>query len=678
MSYFSDVMAEGPIALYKLDEPAGSTVFVDSSGNGRDGAIDAGVTLDQASFMPSQSEGCWQMNAAEGGLVTGASWMVPASGEITYLAPCYITLYDSDTTVLAARANIAGSNAASIKAWSITVTGTGGVQGRIYSGTGATVVLSSAAGVVPLNTPCLVAFRQNATSVQFLVNGVVVATSALAGGLVSFATNTAPLSIARSQTTSVYGFNGKTAMHAMFDKILSDATILDLYNAMMDGTAPTPPPPGPGSWSWWTRPRVVAYDGKVYVGSITQDNKVVVDEYDASDGSHTTRHVVKSGIAFDDHNNPALIIEPGEPPIVIWHRHNITNTLHYAKGTQDIELGFTSGAESTIAAGGSCTYAAVHIIAGVIYVIFRTNGTSWRYVSSSNWGTSWTAAKKFATFTQQGYVASRLVGSRIRLAASYHPREVATLQEIFYAELDPVTGNIYNRAGSVLGIAGSTDPAVEAWDEAAVPTVFGYKTWIYDISEGPDREIVWGQMETSDNPTITDYYYTTDASGSWATEHLADAGVPFGDEAASNNGGNYLGGCQFIGPYEVLVAREDSGTWYVDRNTTADDGATWTVENLLTDAVNRLARAWPAETRDATSDEFIAVNVVVPPFSSYLTHDSEIELFMLGSPPLASGVSWWDGDSLEAAELVGWWDGAAIQPAVPLGWWDGADIQPLV
>jgi hypothetical protein len=40
-------------------------------------------------------------------------------------------------------------------------------------------------------------------------------------------------------------------------------------------------------------------------------------------------------------------------------------------------------------------------------------------------------------------------------------------------------------------------------------------------------------------------------------------------------------------------------------------------------------------------------------------------------------VKWWDGDSMEPAQLLGWWNGTAIQPAEVLGWWDGDSIEPI-
>jgi hypothetical protein len=233
--YSDEVLADSPLAYYRLNEASG-TVLVDASGNGRDGTIGAGVVLGAPSFVASESATAWELNGFEGGQVPGAAWMTPAA--FTYEAPIYLTSYDADSTVVAARSDVGNTNSAGFKAWAIQISSTGAVLGRVYGQGGATAVPTSAAGAVPLNTACMVAIRQDASSVQFLVNGVVVATSALAGGPVQYATNGKPLTIGKADNVSgfsgIYTFTGRTMGHAFFGSALPDSRLLTHYQA---GTA---------------------------------------------------------------------------------------------------------------------------------------------------------------------------------------------------------------------------------------------------------------------------------------------------------------------------------------------------------------------------------------------------------------------------------------------------------
>jgi hypothetical protein len=237
-TYADVVLADSPLAYYPLGEASGTTL-VDASGNGRNGTIDAGVALGAATAVPADPAGhAWSLDAAEGGEVAAASWMAPATA-LTAEAWVYLTAYDPQGTVVMCRSEVGASNSKAAKAWSLQITATGGLTGRVYNEAGTTVSPTSAAGVVPLNTLCHVAFVQNGTNALYYVNGVQVATAALTGVPVAFASNTKPLNIGKTTGTGfgTYSYTGRIQHAAFYGSALSPTRLTEHYQAGISAAA---------------------------------------------------------------------------------------------------------------------------------------------------------------------------------------------------------------------------------------------------------------------------------------------------------------------------------------------------------------------------------------------------------------------------------------------------------
>lgn len=314
------------------------------------------------------------------------------------------------------------------------------------------------------------------------------------------------------------------------------------------------------AWSWWTRPRAVAINGKTYVGATTSQGDIVVNEHTDPTAAPTARHILATGLTPDDHNNPALVLEPGKAPIVFWQNHGYGSTtdkvkLFYRIGTTAIENGFGSfGATQAVTFPDWVTYSAVHNDGGTLRVVCRVNSYSWHTASSSDWGATWSTPQKLTAdpSSLQMYVASRLVGGRIRLAGTRHPDQTGG-QSIYYAELDPATGNLYRSDGTTLiGSIGASAVTIDQWEEIGTPAT-GYKTWVYDISDQPAREVAWMSWNEAVYPSSAMYHHSTKASGSWVRRDVVAAGGTFPD----NTSRNYFGGMQYGDNGSVYLARED-------------------------------------------------------------------------------------------------------------------------
>ena len=78
-AYLDELLADSPLWVAMCGESAGTTML-DASGNGRDGTIDAGVTLGAPGLIPSEGAATsWALDGYEGGTVDAAPWMAPAS-----------------------------------------------------------------------------------------------------------------------------------------------------------------------------------------------------------------------------------------------------------------------------------------------------------------------------------------------------------------------------------------------------------------------------------------------------------------------------------------------------------------------------------------------------------------------------------------------------------------------
>jgi hypothetical protein len=374
----------------------------------------------------------------------------------------------------------------------------------------------------------------------------------------------------------------------------------------------------PTAWSWWTRPRAVSWGGVVYVGGVGKNGHVYIDEWANAVRPRKRHHISRLAGEQDDHNNPAIVLEPERPPLVFYARH-FDSTVRYRRGTANFvpgaQLG-TWGAERTISIG-AVTYAVAIVHGTDLYLLCRGGTGSWRWslAKSTDWGLTWTTVPLFSC-VGQFYVAAVLAGDRIRCAMSTHPVNGNLAdQRIYYAEIVLSSGDVVAGGATLGNISGTNLPI--PWDACEVvgTPASGYRTWAYDVSDAANPEVAWSSFYSgatwsgSDAAAIgstSKYHYSVRSSGTWASHDIIGAGARF---AASNE--PYLGGAQF--PVSspggsVTVARETSGTWRVERQVTANGGVSWTPTLLVSDT-RPAVRAWPVEQRDGTAPPFpVAVN----------------------------------------------------------------------
>lgn len=353
------------------------------------------------------------------------------------------------------------------------------------------------------------------------------------------------------------------------------------------------------AWSWWTRPRAVAAGGKTYVGA-TGLTGATLNVYSGT-SDKPTKYQLSTSVVVDDHNNPALIVQPGKPLVAMYSLHGGDSLLRWRKSAVNIEQGISFGSERTFTLAGSTTYAVAHIHGNNIYVFHRCPATTgWSLLKSTDWAETWTDVQVVSSAFQFYGASVRYGADTLRLTMTNHPVNLSPPdQNIYYAEINLATGSITKSDGTVLGnLSGTNLPLALGSLELIASPPAGQSTWAYDVSDSAIPEVLWSSFDKANIATTGVYKYTKLVAGVWVTEDIVAAGATFTASAEP-----YLGGAQFaVGGTQgqVFVTREAAGTWYIEKRTTTDGGITWATTVVESSATTKLARAWPTERRDAT------------------------------------------------------------------------------
>lgn len=371
------------------------------------------------------------------------------------------------------------------------------------------------------------------------------------------------------------------------------------------------------NWSWWTRPRAVHHRGRTYAVATGPNTDNTISVFPGASRTPNKVVVGESGGEIDDHNNGALVIEPGKPPILLYTRHGTETKLKWRRGPLPIEqdpdlTALASASEQTLTAAGGVSYASAHVHNGKIYVLFRDAASDWRWslTTSTDWGATFSTPARAFAHGYQFYTASQLRGNRLRVATSSHPVNLSPPdQRVYYCEIDLDTGDVELSDGTVLGnLDGTNLPIqIDTLDVVGEPPA-GHSTWAYDVSDAPEPEVVWSSFDPANLAATSTYHYSRRSGGVWAQRPIVAAGNKF----TESNSEPYLGGVQM--PTDspggvVYVSREDGGVWFVERRETADQGETW-VRTVLDASTARLVRAWPVESRGGTSVHEVIANQI--------------------------------------------------------------------
>jgi hypothetical protein len=364
---------------------------------------------------------------------------------------------------------------------------------------------------------------------------------------------------------------------------------------------------GDGGWSWFGDPRAVHYNNKTYFGTIGSDGDVLVGSVDHSTDTISSLTTLRAAMEQDDHDNPSLLVRDSDKKILAWYcRHgNGLNTQMYQRVSSNAEDVASFAAETDLDSqigGNLYTYPnPVQLLSETndpIYLFFRNvpSGTTenFCFTKSTDGGATWSAMTTL--FSPGTNIRSyRKVGSdgqgRIDFALTdAHPADGACSLYHFYYE----GGNYYRTDGTQI--------------TASLPLAKTDLTLVYDGTT--ERSWVWDVATNGGNPVITfatfpttsahRYRYARWNGSTWVLTTVVDnAGAGF---SPSGSGEEYYSAGIVVDHSDpnvvYLSVAEDSG-YNIYRYTTANQGSSFTGEQLTTRAAEKHVRPFVPKDRNS-------------------------------------------------------------------------------
>lgn len=351
-------------------------------------------------------------------------------------------------------------------------------------------------------------------------------------------------------------------------------------------------------WSWWVQPVAVVDGARLWVGSIT------------ANGTNRLHRIVGETVdtvtlggpeSSDDHNGTAVALDPGRQQLLAFYaRHN--SDTHVRMRTVDRDS-LVVGAEQQVDFSGNVTYAQVAIYKGSVWLWCRVGNTEWHYRRSGDWGNTWGPERTmFVRVPGTGspgqiYMTLRQSGETVHFATVGHPSS-STWHTIGHCQASLASGQVTLADGTVLGnLEGQQDSesstsvgpelTLDELGEVFDPPT-GDSTRLLDVGVIGGRPAV--AYATWTEPSDPATYRVARWGPGWSSDDVVASGEPFGYLPEAK----YLGGAIFDGD-DLITAREDAGTWRVERRPQA---LNWDVdEELASSSTPKLIRPAAAAGR---------------------------------------------------------------------------------
>lgn len=351
------------------------------------------------------------------------------------------------------------------------------------------------------------------------------------------------------------------------------------------------------AWCWWTQPRAVRIGDVAYFGALDSKGRMQAATFNLE--TRAVDRAILAGFEDDDHNNPALVVDPARPLLAFYSRHDAEEGLRYRRSLRPLDISEWE-AEQRLPFDGSTSYAEVHARGDTLHLFSRVNEIRWGYRRSDDWAVTWTEPRDFLSFDtdQQVYMATALLadGRTMRMAVSGHPKEYyeKPLHDVWACLVDLETGAISNASdGKVIAnlFSGAGLPLNYTDLEKVESTPPDRTVNLFDVSDGPTFEIGFvSKIKDDHSNRDATYHVTALRDGKWATESVVAAGATFGYIDA----GFYVGGVAF--PHrspgdQIYLTREAGGVWSLELWSRSEAGE-WSGKALLGPGSTRLTRPW--------------------------------------------------------------------------------------
>lgn len=404
-----------------------------------------------------------------------------------------------------------------------------------------------------------------------------------------------------------------TYLHAATAAITGDPIKARLDNAVYD---------------WWAQPVSVNDRAYTWVGSIASAGTVRVAKVNRAAGSYQWATLSAIGdIYHDEHNTPALAFEDTKPCLMAFYtQHGTDNIMRYRTINRTT---LAVGPLKTLTFSTTITYAQI-IRNGTRLMLLTRAGDSWRYRTSDDFGTTWSAEKVLINATGYGQVYSLLKptpgdGDLNHLAFYGHPL-TSSFRNVVYAQIHLQSGEVTLVNGQLIG--NINDPAgpnlrPEQLQPAITPGT-GFKVRLLDVYTIRNRPAiayaVWNAGANEAGPATYKVKMYQD-NNTWTTPPWSlAAGAPFGYDPAIH----YLGGMAIGRDNSVYTSRETNGTWIFEKWAWSETLGTFTLAHTIArDTTQKLARPY-VPARDGVTA--VTINRLQT-YTSYTNYVSDILVY---------------------------------------------------
>lgn len=363
---------------------------------------------------------------------------------------------------------------------------------------------------------------------------------------------------------------------------------------MPSQTAATRIGPG-GGWSWFSDSRAVFSAGRTYSSWIDITGRIYVGAYD-----HALNRMQTVAIATrfnsDDHNNPSLLVHNDGRISAFWSGHN-GPAIHVRTTTRPHDI-FSFGPRrdvpSRIPGDIDVTYTnpiQVPTENNRIYLFWRSHHSRQAYATSDDQGRTWSPARPL--IDQPGhrpYVKYSQRAGVIGMAyTNGHPRDIPT--SIYYAEIRG--GSLYRTDGTRIKPLGAGAIAPREGDLVWDAQRTGVRAWVWDVAQDAlGRPVI--VFTTLRSQKDHRYNYARWDGSRWVVREIARAGGSISDDREPH----YTAGIALDhdDPSTLVMSRPSPrGVYEIERWTTSDAGATWSVTPLTSNS--RADNVRPVVTR---------------------------------------------------------------------------------
>jgi hypothetical protein len=312
------------------------------------------------------------------------------------------------------------------------------------------------------------------------------------------------------------------------------------------------------------------YD-RTYFGGIDSLGNVIVSQVDPSTGA-TVSSVVDTLPIADSHSAPAILVDSDGYIWAFYSKHALETSIYYKKSTNPEDIS-AWGAKQTLAFDYNVTYPQVFQSAGGRIILMcrsaASNNTDWRAMWTDDAGANWSADRAWVSTAAWLYCEPKQHADFDTLSVlfSWHPLNGAA-HGLYMARVDLDSGDITN--------PGTPTPIGNMYSGAAIAVSASLKLFTSDA----DNYAIGHDIDENGNAVFTQFDPNDiDGSARYKFVHFSEAGAveTIRDIAAAGvtePSANW-GECSLMGNGIVILIRESSGEYIVEKWLTANGGINW-------------------------------------------------------------------------------------------------------